>query len=58
MSRLLRSSVVLRRTAAQVYGDEEGHWVLWLDPDVYEDMLQPERITVTVELGDRLNGAS
>lgn len=43
----------LDETAA--YGDEDQrYW--YMDPDAWEDMGKPAKITVTVEAGDRLNG--
>lgn len=38
------------------YGDEEQrYW--YIDPGAWEDMGKPEKITLTIEPGDRLNDA-
>lgn len=56
MTGLWRSQIVLHRIADGVYEDPEDDTLLRLERAVADDLGNPERITVTVEPGDQLNG--
>lgn len=42
--------------AVYSYGDEDNPQFLYLTREVWEDMGKPERLTISITLGDSLNG--
>lgn len=55
MSYLTKTEVLLHRVLGTRYQSEDGQHVCVLSADTYNDMLQPDTITMTVVPGDQLN---